>query len=170
MVSGTYPCSELNAWIVEHEYQMLTNGPAVNLVILDGAVVSREDGTMCQLLERFEHKSKGPWNNPGNYHPAGGLPSDGVLVVRTSALRVLEAQISELEKAPEKPIERRERTTLLVIIAALAKLAKIDVAKPSSASATIESQTALMGARVAARTIENHLKRISEALENRGED
>jgi hypothetical protein len=75
-----------------------------------------------------------------------------------------------LDKAQEKPIERRERTTLLVIIAALAKLAKIDVTKPSSASATIESQTMLMGARVAARTIENHLRRITEALESRCED
>jgi hypothetical protein len=59
---------------------------------------------------------------------------------------------------------------LLVIIAALAKLARIDVAKASSAAASIESQTALMGARVAARTIENHLKRIPEALENKAED
>jgi hypothetical protein len=156
---------------------MLTNGPAVDLVFLDGPIVSREDGTMCQLQDHFANieffdkkKLKEPWNNPENYHPAGTLPSDSVFVVRTSALRKLEARISELDKAPEKPIERRERTTLLVIIAALAKLAKIDVAKPSSAAAAIESQTTLMGARVAARTIENHLRRISEALESRGED
>jgi len=162
---------------VEHQYQMLTSGPAVNLIVLDGAVVNREDGTMCQLQDHFANieffdkkKLKEPWDNPRNYYPAGGLPSDSVFVVRTSALRKLEVQISELEKAPEKSIERRERTTLLVIIAALTKLAKIDIAKPSSAAAAIESQTALMGARVAARTIENHLKRISEALENRGED
>ncbi len=57
-----------------------------------------------------------------------------------------------------------------MIIAALAKLAKIDVAKPSSAATSIESETVLMGARVAARTIENHLKRIPEALENKSED
>jgi predicted DNA-binding transcriptional regulator AlpA len=50
------------------------------------------------------------------------------------------------------------------MIAALAKLAKINVAKPSSAAAAIESQTALMGARIAARTIENHLGRIYVAL------
>lgn len=56
------------------------------------------------------------------------------------------------------------------MIAALAKLAKIDVAKPSSAAAAIETQTALMGARVAARTIENHLRHISEALDSRGDD
>ena len=162
---------------VEHQYQMLTSGPAVNLVFLDGPIVGREDGTMCQLQDHFadnkffdKKKLKDPWNNPENYHPAGALPSDSVFVVRTLALRKLEAQISELDKAPERPIERRERTTLLIIVAALAKIAKIDIGKPSSAAAAIESQTTLMGARVAARTIENHLRRISEALDSRGED
>jgi hypothetical protein len=154
---------------VEHEYQMLTSGPAVDLVFLDGPIVSREDGSMCQLQDRFENSDKKQVNNPDNYHPAGTLPLDSVLVIRTLALRKLEARISDLDKAPEKPIERRERMTLLVMIAALAKLAKINVAKPSSAAAAIESQTALMGARIAARTIENHLGRISEAFDNRGE-
>jgi hypothetical protein len=62
---------------------------------------------------------------------------------------------------------QRERTTLLLIIAALAELPKIDVTKPSAAAVAIESQTARMGARVASRTIENHLKLIPEALEGR---
>ena len=53
------------------------------------------------------------------------------------------------------------------MIAALAKIAKIDVTKPSAAALAIESQTALMGSQVASRTIEDHLKRIPEALENR---
>jgi hypothetical protein len=156
---------------VEHSYQMLTGGPAVELIVLDGPVVRSEDGkTLCQLLDRFEHNLSKPYNNPRNYHPAAGLPSDSVLVVRTSALRKLEARISEGGKAPEKPVGRRERTTLLVMIAALAKLAKIDVTKQSSEAAAIETQVTLLGARVAARTIENHLSRIPEALESRGDD
>jgi hypothetical protein len=77
----------------------------------------------------------------------------------------LEGRLSN--EQTEKPIERRERTTLLVMIAALAKMARLDVAKPSSAAAAIESQTSQMGVRVAARTIENHLKRIPDALESR---
>jgi hypothetical protein len=162
---------------VEHQYQMLTSGPAVDLVCLDGAIVSRGDGTAAQLVAHFANNEffnkknlAEPRDNLRNYYPAGTLPSDSVLVVRTPALQELEARIAKLDKAPEKPIERRERTTLLVIIAALAKLAKIEVAKPSSAAAAIESQTTQLGARIAARTIENHLKRISEALESRGED
>ena len=91
-------------------------------------------------------------------------------MVRTSALQKLEALISEPKPGVEGPVGRRERSTLLLIIAALAKLARINVAKPSSAEASIESETALMGARVAARTIENHLRRIPEALENKAED
>ncbi len=72
---------------VEHRYQMLTSGPAVNLVFLEGPIVSREDGTACRLVDHFANneffdkkKLAEPWNNPTNYYPAGGLPSDSVLV------------------------------------------------------------------------------------------
>jgi hypothetical protein len=156
---------------VEHRYQALTGGPAVNLVFLDGPIVSRDDGTYSQIQEHVsEGEFVGPKNltelpdNPRNHYPAAGLPADSVLVVRTSSLHDLEARLSEPDRKVEKPIERRERTTLLVIIAALAKLAKIDVTKPSKAAAAIASQTDLMGAPVGARTIENHLNRISDAL------
>ena len=57
-----------------------------------------------------------------------------------------------------------------MIIAALAKLARVDVTKPSKAAATIESEIARMGARVGVRTIEEHLKRIAEALESKAID
>jgi hypothetical protein len=162
---------------VEHRYQLLTGGPSVELQSLEGPLVNLPDGTWGRLVEHFSNneffdkdKLKSPRNHPNNYYPAGGLPSDAVLVVRTSALSRLEALISNPEPDTKRPIGRRERTTLLTIIAALAKLARIDVAKPSSAAAAIESETVLMGTRVAARTIEEHLKRIPEALENKSED
>jgi hypothetical protein len=162
---------------VEHEYQRLTGGPAVDLTILEGPLVNDPNGIWARLVDSFsenkffdKNKLKSPYNHPGNYYPAGGLPSDAVFVVRTSALQKLEAHISEPEPGTDRPIGRRERSTLLVIIAALAKLARIEVAKASSAAASIESQTALMGVRVAARTIENHLRRIPEALENKAKD
>ena len=53
------------------------------------------------------------------------------------------------------------------IIAALAKMAKIDVTKPSAAAIAIGTQTEVMGTRLASRTIENHLNRIPEAMKNR---
>ena len=161
---------------VEHEYQILTDGPAVTLQNLEGVFVAGSDGTLYQLQEHFSDNEyfkkenlKTPWGHLANYYPAGGLPSDSVFVVRTSAIQDLEARISKPDTYVEKPIELRERTTLLMIIAALAQLAKIDISKPSSAATSIENQTALMGARVAARTIENHLKRIPEAKESRSQ-
>ncbi|MGC2783468.1 MAG: hypothetical protein WA397_06455 [Roseiarcus sp.] len=162
---------------VERRYQILTGGPTVDSISLFGPFVYSEDGRWAQLLKYFskdklsfvQNKLHDPRSNPDNYYPAGSLPSDVVLVVRTSALQELERLFSDPEPATERPVGRRERMTLLVIIAALAKRAKIDVTKPSSAATAIESQTSLLGARVAARTIENHLKRIPEALENKSE-
>ena len=148
---------------VEHKYQSLTGGPEVRLFSADGALVNRPDGTWGRLLINKQADEE-----QYDKYPIGGLPSDAVFVVRTSALRDLEALISEPNPTTERPVELREKTTLLVIIAALADLARIDVARPSKAAAAIESQTALLGARVAARTVENHLKSIPEALERKG--
>jgi hypothetical protein len=161
---------------IEHRYRLLTDGPVVNLSDLDGLLVSRPDGTWGHLVQHvtdsevLKKQYKSPYDHPDNYYPAQALPLDAVLVVRTSALQDLEALVSEPEPDIERAVGRRERSTLLVIIAALAKLAKVDVTKPSSAATAIESETVLMGTRVAARTIEEHLKRIPEALENKSED
>ena len=161
---------------IESRYQVLTNGPAVEPDWwLSPILVSPDKGTYCQLMTRRTTEgstgenltSTEPYYSRVNYHGAQKLPTDAVLVLRTSALRDLEARMSEPAHRAEKPIGQRERTTLLAMIAALAKLAKIDVTKPSSAAVAIESQTARMGARVAARTIEEHLKRIPDALEGR---
>ena len=61
----------------------------------------------------------------------------------------------------------KERETLLVIIAALAKEAKIDITKPSSAGERIANLTQIIGVSIGATTIETHLKKIKNALENR---
>ena len=153
---------------VADKYQMLTGGPPLDSMREAVAFVSREDGTTCELLDRLPSTSLEKPSDIRYDVPVDRLPSDSVFVVRTSALLKLEAQISNLDKPPEKPLERRERTTLLLIIAGLARLAKIDVTKPSSAAKSIDAETTRMGARVAARTIENHLRLIPEALETRG--
>jgi len=160
---------------VEHRYQFLTDGPAVELTNLEGPLVNHPDGTWGQLLDHFSNNKyydlknlKSPRNHPDNYYPAGGLPDDAVFVVRTSALRDLAALVSEPEPATERPIGQRERDSLLVIIAALAELNGIDVKKPSKAAMVIEGATVRKRARVAARTIEEHLRRIPDALERKG--
>ena len=69
-----------------------------------------------------------------------------------------------IEPVPETSLGERERTTLLILIAALAKEARIDVTKVSKAVGLIEDLTHQLGTRVAARTIEDHLKRIPKAI------
>jgi hypothetical protein len=157
---------------VEHRYQALTGGPAVNLEDLEGPILCRDDGMYCQVREHFSNNEfagpktlREPYHHPSNFYPAAGLPADSVLVVKTSSLRDLEVRLAEPDQRAERPVEQRERTSLLAMIAALAQLAKIDVTKPSSAAEAIESQTVRMDARVSSRTILNHLKLIPEALE-----
>jgi PIN domain nuclease of toxin-antitoxin system len=98
-------------------------------------------------------------------HPVSCLPTTSRLVVRTVALQELQASISDA-----KPLAKRERNTLLVIIAALAKIAKVDVDKPSAAASVIASETERMGVRVSDRAILNHLNRIPDALADKAED
>jgi hypothetical protein len=71
-------------------------------------------------------------------------------------------------QVPDKPLRERERSTLLTIIASLADPAGVDISKPSKAAETIEAMTIKLGARVSARAIDDHLKRIPDAVERKG--
>jgi hypothetical protein len=176
-IDGIWDLSMLGAELlnVEHKYQLLTDGPAVELTNLEGPLVNRPDGTWSRIVENFSENKlfnkknlKSPRNHHDNYYPAGALPEDAVFVVRTSALQDLEARLSEPGPDVERPVGQRERTTLLVIIAALAELNGIDVKKPSKAALEIGSATIQKGARISARAIEDHLRRIPDALGRKG--
>jgi hypothetical protein len=67
----------------------------------------------------------------------------------------------------DRELTTRERTTLLVLIAALATELKIDLGHPSKAGETISKMTERLGASVSARTIENHIRAASEAVDRR---
>lgn len=122
---------------IEHAYQALTGGPAVELQGLAGAFVQQNDCEIYQLQESFDNnpymkgssaslqRLKQRIDEKGidkteaesllsqhkkereafldransqppekNYFPAGGLPDDAVIVVRTKALRELEKNIN----------------------------------------------------------------------------
>lgn len=66
-----------------------------------------------------------------------------------------------------KPMTNRERATLLIIIAAMAKEQGIDISKSSKAAGMIEDMTERLGVKLSLRAIEEHLKRIPETLEKR---
>lgn len=160
---------------VEHEYERQTGGPEITLINIDGTFVDAEDGTRFSLRDRLPaetlHIAAGSKKVPVEWYPAGGLPENSVLVVRSAALHALETRVSEASALPDfagRPLGERERATLLTIIAALADAAGIDILKPSKAAGTIEALTVAKGARVSARSIEDHLKSIPDALERRG--
>lgn len=67
----------------------------------------------------------------------------------------------------EKPLSTNERNTLLVIIAALCREAKIDYTKPAKAAGMILHTADGMGVKIGETTIERHLKKIPDALEAR---
>jgi hypothetical protein len=103
---------------------------------------------------------KKPFNHPDNWFPAGSLSRDSVIVVRTSALtKFLQ---SKLPDETERPVETRERNSLLTIIEALAQAAAIDVAKVGSSAKKIEQLAAQAGHTLSARAIENHLAKIRD--------
>lgn len=66
-----------------------------------------------------------------------------------------------------KPLITRERDTLLTIIAVLANYGKIDIKEHGKSAGFISGLTDEMGAHVSKRTIEEHLKKIPNALETR---
>lgn len=198
---------------VEHKYQMLTDGPAVNLQGLSGAFVTTETNTMYQILEsndeneytagsngslrELEHqialKKINPENSKEllakhkvdrqifltkakeqrdsgrdseNYIPAGGLPEDSVMVVRTDALRAFEQSINGAQDPKEKPLTTTERNSLLIIIAALCDNSAIDLGT-STVTGEIVSMTQLLGAPVTDDTVRKALKQIPDAVERR---
>lgn len=73
----------------------------------------------------------------------------------------------QLIQQEPKPLSNRERDTLLIIIAALAQLAKIDIKKTSKYGDLIADLTQKLGCPVGATTIEEKLKLIPDALESR---
>jgi hypothetical protein len=67
----------------------------------------------------------------------------------------------------EKPLAERERTSLLIIIGLLSGEAKIDLTKPAKAAGLIADMAIKAGVRIGETTIENHIKKVAEALGSR---
>ena len=95
------------------------------------------------------------------------LSQDEISKVLIENLRFREGHFRPEFQSREKLLTNRERRTLLTIIAALAKAAKINIDAPGKAALFIEGLTAEMGTHVSKRAIEDHLKKIPNALETR---
>ena len=118
--------------------------------------------------------------NVGDTGEVFGLDTEFSCSQHIGYLRVERTALEEFLKSnptafgtflPEvKPLGTRERDTLLTIIAVLAKAAKVpldDYGKPGKAAGYIEGLTDEFGAHVSKRAIEDHLKKIPDALGTR---
>jgi hypothetical protein len=116
------------------------------------------------LAKAKERRDSG--SDSENYYPAGGLPNDSVIVVRTDALREFEQSINAPSEPNDKPMTATERNTLLTIIAALCDYSAIDPAARGTAS-QIAGMTEELGAPVTDETILKVLVKIPNAVERR---
>lgn len=73
----------------------------------------------------------------------------------------------DVEPEVEKSLSKRERDTLLTIIAVLCKEAKLDYSKAAKTAGLIQGTAASMQISIGETTIENHLKKIPDALATR---
>lgn len=83
-------------------------------------------------------------------------------------MSMLQEKIKRLEAKTvvtmENPLSTKERNTLLAIIAALCKEAKLDYKTAAKTAGLIQSTATAMGVSIGETTIENHLKKIPGAL------
>lgn len=80
--------------------------------------------------------------NADRYYPAGGIPRDSVLVVRTAALRELEEKLLADDAHQDKPLHPNERKSTEQIIATLAAMANLDLSAPYKADETLRAAAA----------------------------
>ncbi|MEJ1098570.1 MULTISPECIES: hypothetical protein [unclassified Pseudoxanthomonas] len=121
---------------IEHALQQEVGGPPIELMHLDGTYVCDDSGQFAWLQEHWndneyatEAMRKKPWSDSSAYFPAGGIPKDVVVVVRPSKL--LEFIGNATGQGQEKPLEGRERNSLLRIIRALDVMAKLPTRGPA---------------------------------------
>lgn len=105
------------------------------------------------------------------YFPAGGLPEDSVLVVRTEALRDFERKITETpEQGAEKPFATTERNSLLTIIGLMAKDGYgNDLSKPYPLAKEIQEAAELLGIKISDDTIAGKFKEAKKILVEKSE-
>jgi hypothetical protein len=155
---------------VEHRLRKLVGEREVDSTSFSGSYVAA-GGLTFQLQEmivcsRIGSKAEGGIRDPINYEFTKTFPPDGMLVVRTEALREYELSINSVQSIPERPIATNERNTLLLIIAALCDHSAIKHQERGAAS-QIARLTEEIGAVVTDDTVRKVLAKIPGALETR---
>ena len=145
---------------IEHAFQKLTSGPDVTDITLDGVFVEGANRKIFQLQVVAENSEalKQPVQEklqftPAEYRPRDSIPSDAVMVVRTTELRCFEDRCSE---QPATVV--REQSCLAVVVALLGLLPRGIM--PSAKEVEISAQT--LGVQISDDTIRKVLKSARE--------
>lgn len=90
---------------IEEQFLSLIDGPSLELISLSGVFVTDKDGTVYQILDRFDRDSpadkettKRPWDNIKSFYPAASFPKGSMFVIRTTELHRLEKELSAESK------------------------------------------------------------------------
>jgi hypothetical protein len=167
---------ELQSNFNENKFQ---KGSLAHLEKLQAKIVDEniEESEAKRLLDQHKEarksflEKKKSGHAQENYYPAGGLPEDSVLVVRTEALRNLEQKgIEAPEQGTEKTLSTTERNTLLKVIGVMAKKGYgHDLSKPYEAAGEIEKDAEELGIKISNDTIANKLKEAKKIMEDKQE-
>ena len=145
---------------IEHDYQWQRAGLYVPKDAPVGALVEQDD-LICQVPPDREESSLSP-------RPESEFPQGSVLGVRRPALEAFIRQHVPVQAPTADPLDRplgqRERTTLLTIIAALAKEANVDVSTHAKSGEIISNLIAAIGFKVAPNTVAGHLRTLRKTL------
>ena len=145
---------------IEHDYQWQRGGLYVPKEAPVGALV-KQGNLLCQI-------PPGRTESHFSSQIESEFPEGSVLGVRRPALEAFIRQHVPVQAPTADPLDRplgqRERTTLLTIIAALAKEANVDVSKPVKSGQIISVLISTMGHEVAPNTVAGHLRTLRKTL------
>ena len=120
------------------------------------------------LVEQDDLVYQVPLDRGGSDRRPSEFPQGSLLVVRRPVLEEFIRRHAP-DPAPtsdplDKPLGQRERTTLLTIIAALAKEANVDVSTHAKSGEIISNLIAAIGFKVAPNTVAGHLRTLRKTL------
>lgn len=114
---------------IQHALLQEVEGPELTLVNIEGTFLVSPDGErFARLLEHYSEnefvkdgkdREKYPYGDPKSYFPAGGIPSDAQVVVRTGALADFVSSLEGDEGQPSRELRADARKTYARIIGAL---------------------------------------------------
>lgn len=160
---------------IEHLFQQLTGGVEVTLINLEGTFVeapNKEERQILQLQTSFSKTELKEYGlNPDrpreqNYYPAGGLPEDSTLVIRTDELTRFIKSLDEPDNEEKAALTTKSKNSYLATIYSLC-LALTDglTGKPNKDADMINSELARKGIEQAVGN-KTLAKYISEAQKN----